>query len=350
MTDLATTAEVPQHSHAAADIDRSQPVFRRLLVPLDTSPLSERVLELAADVAIACGSEVEFLRVLDASARTHELLDPLDWEQERAGSDTYLREIAARFRARGITVHVQTEFGSPAEEILRVARAREVSLIALATHGSGRGTHWSLGSTASKVIERAPCSVLVVPSDWQSRQGRGLRVLVPVDGSLPAESAFPVATRIAAHGAGELVLVHVVQEPQVATRTVPSDEERRLIERLRGLNAERARIYLAEVRERVAQEVDSVDVRALAASSPAIALLDLVEELQTDLVVIAAHGRNFDATCRFGCTTARMLANLRCPTLVIVGTEDPQRAARWSGSYVSVGNSDRTPPTGVLSV
>jgi nucleotide-binding universal stress UspA family protein len=146
------------------------------------------------------------------------------------------------------------------------------------------------------------------------------------------------------------MLAHVIQEPQIVTRTVPSDEERGLIARLRELNVERARIYLAEIRERIAQDVHSVDIRALVASSPAAALLDLVAERKTDLVVIAAHGRNFNNTYRFDSTTSWMLANLRCPTMVIIGSEDRRRADRWSGSYVSTGDSDQTPPTGFESV
>jgi nucleotide-binding universal stress UspA family protein len=350
MTNSGPAKEVPQQNHKLVDIDRSRDVFQRLLVPLDTSTLSERVLELAADIAEIFRAEVVLLSVLSGSTRTHELIDPLDWEQERAASNKYLEEIAARFRARGIAVQVQTEFGSPAKEILRVARAREVGLIALATHGSGHATIWSLGSVASKVIEKAPCSVLLVPSDWESTRGRGLRVLVPIDGSQRAECAFAVATRIAAQDADELMLAHLIQEPQIATRTVPSNEERELISRLRELNTGRARSYLAETRERIAQDIKSVEVRTIVAPSPAVALLDLIAERETDLVVLAAQGRNFDSKYRFDGTASRMLANLRCPTMVIIGNDDRHRACRWSGSYVDTCNKDQASPTDPESV
>jgi nucleotide-binding universal stress UspA family protein len=336
------------HSSDNRDVSGAPAVFKRLLVALDASLLSEQVLELAMDVASACGAEVELIRVLDSSTTSHELVDPLDWQEERAESDAYLRAAAGRFEDRGIPVTWQTAQGAPAEEILRVARIEHMSLIALATHGVGHATRWTLGSTASKVLERAPCSVLLVPSQWKPAAGAVRRVLVPVDGSQRSESAIPVATRIAAERGSELILAHIAQEPQIATRILPSDEERGLIEQLRRRSATRARNYLAELRERTSHDAQAIDVRALSSASPALALLDFAEEIAADLVVVAAHGINNEPDCRFDSITARLLKNLRCPTLVVGEGADTRQTGRWSGSFVADGSDAAGAPAGAI--
>jgi nucleotide-binding universal stress UspA family protein len=55
--------------------------------------------------------------------------------------------------------------GTPASEIVRVARDRFVDMIIIGTHGRGAFTRALLGSVADKVIRTASCPVLVVHND-----------------------------------------------------------------------------------------------------------------------------------------------------------------------------------------
>jgi nucleotide-binding universal stress UspA family protein len=51
--------------------------------------------------------------------------------------------------------------GTPHVEIVRVAEEKAVDLIVMATHGRGFISHAILGSTAERVLRRAPCPVLI---------------------------------------------------------------------------------------------------------------------------------------------------------------------------------------------
>ena len=54
------------------------------------------------------------------------------------------------------------ERGSPAERIVRYARAHGIGLIVLSTHGRTGFTRALLGSVAERVVRTAPCPVLTV--------------------------------------------------------------------------------------------------------------------------------------------------------------------------------------------
>jgi nucleotide-binding universal stress UspA family protein len=52
--------------------------------------------------------------------------------------------------------------GNPFLEIIRYARAHDVDLIVMGTHGRGPIAHMLLGSVAEKVVRKSPCPVLTV--------------------------------------------------------------------------------------------------------------------------------------------------------------------------------------------
>ena len=86
---------------------------------------------------------------------------------------TYLQEVEeavqgsmeaalARVTAAGLTGERVVLYGVPFQEIVETAKARQVDLIIMGTHGRTGLLHVLLGSVAEKVVRLAPCSVLVV--------------------------------------------------------------------------------------------------------------------------------------------------------------------------------------------
>ena len=59
-------------------------------------------------------------------------------------------------------VHTEILEGSPAEAILEVVHARECDLIIMGSRGLGRLAGALLGSQSQKVLQHAPCPVLIV--------------------------------------------------------------------------------------------------------------------------------------------------------------------------------------------
>lgn len=73
-----------------------------------------------------------------------------------------LEELAGPLRQGSHEVEVECVQGIPAEVIVRLAREREVDLIAMGTHGRSGVAHLLLGSTAERVVQHARCPVLTV--------------------------------------------------------------------------------------------------------------------------------------------------------------------------------------------
>jgi nucleotide-binding universal stress UspA family protein len=59
-------------------------------------------------------------------------------------------------------IHTETLEGLPAEAILDVAKNRDVDLIVMGSRGLGRLAGALLGSQSQKVVQHAPCPVLIV--------------------------------------------------------------------------------------------------------------------------------------------------------------------------------------------
>ena len=59
-------------------------------------------------------------------------------------------------------VHTEILEGSPAEAILDVASTRKVDLVVMGSRGFGRLKGLLIGSQSQKVVQHAPCPVLIV--------------------------------------------------------------------------------------------------------------------------------------------------------------------------------------------
>lgn len=135
--------------------------FRRILLPLDRSPLSERAMDAAAYLAERDQAHLCLLGVVDYPTwlcfQTEE-----KWAQRLpAVTEQYLSEQAEKLKKRGIRAYTQVCIGDPAEQILRLAES-DVDLIVMATHGYSGIARAIMGSVAERVVHHARCPVLFV--------------------------------------------------------------------------------------------------------------------------------------------------------------------------------------------
>jgi nucleotide-binding universal stress UspA family protein len=149
---------------------------RRVLVPLDGSPLAEAALEPAAHLASALAAPLALLRVISARGHLESPYIPHaaqayreQIEADRHEAAAYLDDIAGRLREAGTEVtDCLVEEGSAARTILAApdadgaGDAGGADVIAMATHGRGGLRRLVLGSVSDKVLRAALGPVLLV--------------------------------------------------------------------------------------------------------------------------------------------------------------------------------------------
>jgi nucleotide-binding universal stress UspA family protein len=142
-------------------------VISRILVPIDFSTHSRNSLRYAIPLAEQFSASLHLIYVVEPTVYPADLgfgqvVYPT-FEEELASKGAkeleslIEEEIVGKVRA---TSAVRT--GKPYQEILREASERKVDLIILATHGHTGVEHMLFGSTAERIVRKAPCPVLTI--------------------------------------------------------------------------------------------------------------------------------------------------------------------------------------------
>lgn len=137
-------------------------MFKKILVPLDGSPLAAKILPQVVDLAKTHHAEVTLLHVYytELGEATPGVIQEAV-AQEAKRCELFLAQTAKDLEAQGLTgVKVACTEGSPAREIIGYAAQQGMDLIAMATHGKGE-VAWVLGSVAEKVVSHATVPVLL---------------------------------------------------------------------------------------------------------------------------------------------------------------------------------------------
>lgn len=233
-------------------------MFARVVCGVDGSAES---LEAAgqADVVLDAGGRLVLVSVVDLSDTIHFQIAPTAIHAARRAlekADELDRAaLAALEHARSVLRHTTDVesvevAGPPATCLLETAVAQGAGLVAVGTHGLGRMTGIALGSVATRVLHRAPCSVLVArgPSSggWAPR-----RILVGVDGSSEADAALRAARGLETRFDATME-VRTIEEGRIAHGLVEAATDvDLLVVGSRGTHGARS---LGSVSERVAHE------------------------------------------------------------------------------------------------
>ena len=145
---------------------------RKILVPLDGSPLAERALEPALVIADAMQSDVTLLRVAPGRETLPQSISPSGEDlgvardiaaaQEQAEAEAYLQRIYSARANRHLFFDVVTTGGDIADAIVSYADERHVDLIVMSSHGRSGIGRWLHGSVAEKVLRGADCATLII--------------------------------------------------------------------------------------------------------------------------------------------------------------------------------------------
>ena len=137
-------------------------MYRRILVAIENSPADQAIVEHVTKLAACTGAELHLVHVADGwAARNFEGLKLRESEEMKADRD-YLDRLAADLSSKGLAVSTELAMGDPADELIRLAEARDVDLLAMSTHGHRFLNDLVRGTTVSRVRHLVKIPVLLL--------------------------------------------------------------------------------------------------------------------------------------------------------------------------------------------
>jgi len=144
-----------------------EPSIKKILVPIDFSDYSKNSLKYAVNFAKDFNSQLCLVYVVEPVIYPPDFsmgqiaFPTVDLEMDKRAEQELLslakKEIPPEMNVKSI---VKT--GKPFVEIIETAVEEDVDLIIIATHGHTGVEHILFGSTAEKVVRKAPCPVLTL--------------------------------------------------------------------------------------------------------------------------------------------------------------------------------------------
>lgn len=144
-----------------------KPEINKVLVPIDFSDYSKGALRYAVNFARSFNAEVLLIYVVEPVIYPPDFsmgqiaIPTVGLEMDKRAAEE-LEKLAKKEIHSDMKVKTIIRTGKPFVEIVETASEENVDMIIIATHGHSGVEHILFGSTAEKVVRKAPCPVLTL--------------------------------------------------------------------------------------------------------------------------------------------------------------------------------------------
>ena len=137
-------------------------MYHHILIPLENSPADETILAHIKPLARTTGAKLLLVHVADGWVARNfnqlQLAESDEMKQDRA----YLEKRTRDLTAEGFTCAAVLALGEPSDEIIKLAREKDIDLIGMTTHGHRLVSDTLYGATADKVRHAVDVPVLLL--------------------------------------------------------------------------------------------------------------------------------------------------------------------------------------------
>lgn len=306
-------------------------MYRSILLPLDGSLFGEHAIQLATVLARRTGARLHLVHVHNPNAEvvTWEPVTPFRFmgldrsEREWDGNEMLLEE-------QYLTTQTQVCAGQLAgcadckiisgpvvAALEQEIRDTNPDLIVMATHGrSGFSRMW-LGSVADALVRSARKPLLLVRTESEEAPvlpTKLANVLIPLDGSLLAESIVPHALDLGEGASTTFTLLRVV--PPVWTSPEIMSEPDTISEGALRERITESRQYLTSVADRMKGDGLNVKCEVVVGTAAAATILEYTRRREVDVIAMATHGRGGVQRLILGSVADKVLRGAEVPMLV----------------------------------
>ena len=155
---------------------------RRILVPLDRSPLAETAIPLATELARAWHAPIFLIYVVPqvrASGNPYGYIyiTPSTYEADKQEAQQYLDQIAEQ---QPVEVHTRVIVGGVIDSLVDAVEHLSITDIVMASHGRTGLPRVVMGSVADALVHRLTCPIIIIPAlaarhielaTWMEKEG-----------------------------------------------------------------------------------------------------------------------------------------------------------------------------------
>ncbi|HEX2912375.1 MAG TPA: universal stress protein [Chloroflexia bacterium] len=328
-------------------------MFKKLLVPLDGSMLSEKVLPYAVRLANRIDASILLLRIVDAPA-----YKPVSYEQQQSlieAAGNYLAEVVKTLANPELQVstppqRVETKvvFGEPVKEICELALFEKADLIVMSTHGRSGLSRLLMGSVASQILHNTALPVMLLRPFTQKNdqllvetlygigeqnvccfdESNG-RILLTLDGSEVGEVAIEPAVELARKLNATVYLLRVVHPfnpvtygDMIGLGYDRNDAATNLKEAI-----DDGMMYLNEV-EKLLNAKGVPCVKTVRSGVTAMEIIDYVQQIEPNAIVMATHGRGEVGHLFMGSVAEEVMRQSHLPVLMVPARQTVKEAEK----------------------
>ncbi len=301
-------------------------LLNTLLTATDLSPASLPALERGCAIAAAQGARHTIVNALglDALGPLRDLLG----EQAEAVSSAAVAQQHQRLAERvgqaqqrqGGEAELRVEPGLATRVVPALGLELDADLMVIGARGESLLRRLLVGSTASRLLRKSHCPVLLVKNQ---PVGPYQRLLIPVDFSPGSELAIRLARELAPQA--QLLLLHVFDVPFEGMLQYA------------GVSKDIVHQYRIEARSRALAQLHALAAAVGLEPGQYVGLVEygdatqhITERLERsacDLVVLGKHGTHVTEELLLGSVTKRVLAETPVDALVVVDKRGPAAEA-----------------------
>jgi len=304
-------------------------MYKKMLVPLDGSELSEAVLPYAKELAGRLDMEITLLHIYRSEEKNKSHLyrayighkvDILKCQSEEVQKKT-----GAGAKCKAIKVQGKLISGYPAEEILNYAENNATDFILMATHGRSGIKRWVMGSVTEKVIRaskvpawlvRATISEDMAHEKWEKRT-----ILVPLDGSNLAEAVLPHVETLAKQRGSEMmnvVLLRVCEPVSMPIYYPPNVPmmPKDYLQLKESIERAQAQHYLPKIEKQFKDK--GLNVRSeILVGDIARQIIEYANKNPFNLIVMSSHAHSEQGQWDFGSIADKVLHRASNPIFLV---------------------------------
>ena len=293
-------------------------MFDPILVPLDGSPYAESAVPQAAAISQAFNAKIMLLHILerDRVDPSTQVFDLLNWQIKKMEAKLYLERMSDRLQKSSLQTDEIILEGPVAESITKFAQSQDMKLVVLSSHGQNGLRKWGTSSITNKIILSAPTSVLIVRAP-RIEEKPYRRILVPLDCSWRAENVLPIIALLARFHKSQIQIAHVVKTTELSRHLPPDQEDIDLSNRIVTRNRDEALHYLNQVQLHSSLADIDINTHLIISDNVTLALHELVEREQIDMVAFSAHGYSGNNQWPYGSVVNNFILYGKVPLLIV---------------------------------